>query len=378
VDLHDAVALSLLAGLSRRRLADRLRRRPSSSHLSPVSRPSTHSPIAHERLRDVVRAAARRPIANDRLDLARSAADRALVRAAACGATPLLLGSATYPAALEAIIDPPVVLWTRGCLGTQGSSEAGDDPAVAIVGARAATAYARDMATRLGTDLANQGVTVVSGLARGVDVAAHRGALHSTKACCTLAVFGCGIDVIYPREHASVAAAIAERGALLSEFPPGATPRPEFFPRRNRLVSGLSRAVVVVEAAARSGALITADCALEQGRDVLAVPGNVLSGRNRGAHALLRDGAKIVEDADDILEELGLPPTERRGSRGADDRTRDAVLRCMDPGDGYELDELARESSLAPAALLPRLLELELAGDIRRDGARFVRVTRGR
>src|SRR5262245_36821766 len=201
-----------------------------------------------------------------------------------------------YPAALLATSDFPPVLWFRGQL------TALDAPAVAIVGSRAASAVALETATRLAADLASRGLTVVSGLARGVDSAAHRGAIAYGR---TVAVLGSGLDVVYPREHAALAGDIAREGAVLSEYPPGTPPRPFHFPQRNRIISGLSRAIVVVEAGERSGSLITAACALEQGREVMAVPGNVLSGRNRGAHALLRDGARIVECADDILEELG-------------------------------------------------------------------------
>ena len=368
VNLHDAVVLSMLPGLSRRRLAERLRRQNPTD----CSGASGHTPIAFdaERFEDVLRATARRPLDRRIVESSRRAADHALDRATRHNITPLVLGSEQYPITLETIVDPPVVLWFRGRL------EAFERPAVAIVGARAATAYARDVSARLGTDLAERGVTVVSGLARGVDVAAHTGALHSTANNCTVAVLGSGIDVMYPAEHATIADSIVGRGAIVSEFPPGASPRPEHFPRRNRIISGLSWAVVVVEASDRSGALITADYALDQGREVLAVPGNVLTGRNRGAHGLLRDGAKIVEDADDILEELGLQPagpSPRRHAAGAG--PRDPVLRSMAPGESYALDDLARETGLDPVNLLPRLLELELAGHVRRDGPQFVRST---
>jgi len=400
VDLHEAVVLSMLTGLSRQRLGERLRRsQPFDELRAPrawpgvapgvVSRPFDHVLTAEsvsaagvngdgEGFTDILRAVARRPIARDSLEAARRAAGEALERAARCAITPLVLGSRGYPIALEAIVDPPVVLWCRGRFDIW---EVLGRAAVAIVGARAATAYARDVATRLGTDLADRDVTVVSGLARGVDVAAHTGALRSAAPNCTVAVLGSGVDVMYPAEHAAIAETIVDRGAIVSEFTPGTRPRGEHFPRRNRIISGLSQAVVVVEASDRSGALITADYALDQGRDVLAVPGNVLTGRNRGAHSLLRDGAKIVEDADDILEELGLPisagrPRLKSGrGRAAASLARDPILRCMGPGEGYELDDLARESGLDATVLLPRLLELELAGHVRREGPHFVRST---
>ena len=368
MDLHEAVVLSLLTGLSRRRLAERLRRAAPSA-CQPGS--TANRSFQHQRCEDVVRATARRPPTTDDFARARRAAAQALDRAQRSEITPLVLGSSDYPIALEAVFDPPVVLWCRGRV------DVFERPGVAIVGARSATAYAREVARRLGTDLAEQGVSVVSGLARGVDVAAHEGALQSGSDLATVAVLGSGIDVMYPAEHTRIADLIMTRGAIVSEFPPGTGPRPEHFPRRNRIISGLSRAVVVVEARLRSGALITADYALDQGRDVLAVPGNVLTGRNGGAHGLLREGAKIVETADDILEELGLPfPPARSGTGRSGDgcgSLRDPVLRCMEPGETYELDDLARESGLATTVLLPRLLELELAGRVRREGARFVR-----
>ncbi len=196
-------------------------------------------------------------------------------------------------------------------------------------------------------------------------------------------MLGSGADVIYPPEHAGLAREIEEAGgAILSELAPGTPPLPWCFPLRNRIISGLSRAVVVIEAGERSGSLITARTALEQGRDVLAVPGNVLSGRNRGAHALLRDGAKIVETADDIWEELGLPgraarEAEADGGPGeaSGGVSKDPVLACLPPGETCDLDVICERSGLSAARLLPRLFELELDGRVRRaGGGRFVRV----
>lgn len=282
-------------------------------------------------------------------------------------------GDLRYPAALAAIHDPPQTLWIKGQADALGT------PSVAIVGSRAASPYALEVARRLGADLARRGITVVSGMARGVDSAAHRGALDGDGI--TIAVLGCGVDVVYPREHAALAARICERGALISEFPQGTPPYKGNFPQRNRIISGLSLAVVIVEAAERSGSLITAGFALEQGRAVLAVPGNVLGGRNYGAHALLRDGATLVECADDILEEL--PPGMRDrgwGTGAATESTtvnrasQDPVLRRMTEGESYDLDELSDLSGLDRVRLLPRLLELELGGAVRRiEGGRFVR-----
>src|SRR6202166_3837903 len=242
----------------------------------------------------------------------RSRAAEAIERAGRTGIELVAWSDAAYPPAIAAIADPPPVLWLRGCLSAL------EPPSVALVGSRAGSPYALAVAGRLAADLTARGLVVVSGLARGVDSAAHRGALGAGGA--TIAVLGSGADVVYPSEHRALADEIARTGAVMSELAPGTRPLSIFFPMRNRIISGLSRAVVVIEAGEKSGSLITARCALEQGRDVLAVPGNVLNGRNRGAHALLRDGAKIVEDADDILEELGMacadPGRGRQASYG--------------------------------------------------------------
>ena len=347
-ELADFVALSLLPSRMWRLAADALRQQ--------------HSPARV--VRDLV--TARWPDAPPRLSTLRAAAAAAIERAQARGITAIAWSNPAYPAALTTIPDPPPVLWTRGC------GDALSALSVAIVGSRAATPYALSVATQLAGDLAARGVVVVSGLARGVDSAAHRGALAAGGI--TVGVLGSGVDVIYPREHAPLAAEIDVRGAVISELVPGTPPTPFFFPLRNRIISGLARAVVVVEANQKSGSLITARCALDQGRDVLAVPGNVLTGRNRGAHALLRDGAKIVESVDDILEELGLcahNPAEMRTPAPCGD----PVLACLTPGDACDLDAIAERSGLGPTTLLPRLFELELQGAIARvGGGRFVRV----
>lgn len=275
-----------------------------------------------------------------------------------------------YPAPLLTLHDPPPVLWVAGDANRLSG------PCVAIVGSRIATSYAAGVATTLAEDLASRGIVVVSGLARGVDAAAHRGAI--VAAGVTAAVLGSGVDVVYPREHATLAAEIARLGALVSEFLPGTRPRPEFFPRRNRIISGLSRAVVVIEAGEKSGSLITARCALEQGRDVLAVPGNVLSGRNKGSHALLRDGARLVETASDVLEELGLSrDVAPSGKLAIPGGSRDSVFEAMTPGEGATIDEISERSGLSAPKILPRLFELELQGLVRREaGGRFVRFDR--
>jgi DNA processing protein len=297
-------------------------------------------------------------------------AGAAIDRAHAQRITPVAWNDPAYPVALTTIVDPPPVLWTRG------STTAFEAPAVAIVGARAASAYGLSVAEQLASDLAARGLAIVSGLARGVDSAAHRGALSAGGV--TLGIMGSGVDVMYPAEHAALARDMQQHGAVVSELVPGTPPLKQFFPMRNRIISGLSRAVVVIEAGEKSGSLITARCALEQGRDVLAVPGNVLSGRNRGAHALLKDGAKIVESADDILEELQMPSVGGESRRDAPARAgQDPILALMTPGEPSDLDAIAERSGLTTARLLPRLFELELQGAVARvGGGRFVRVDR--
>lgn len=307
--------------------------------------------------------------------ICRARAAGLLEAAEAAGIVAVAWRDSRYPARLTVLEDPPAVVWVRGRVDSLARAS------VAIVGSRAASHYALAVAERLASDVSRQGVAVVSGLARGVDAAAHRGALAGRGS--TVAVLGAGVDISYPADHAALAASIAEKGALVSELAPGTPPLPHHFPRRNRLISGLALGVVVVEAAARSGSLITAGCAAEQGREVMAVPGNILSGRSRGAHALIRDGAKIVETADDILEELRLTPTVRdtadtpAGEPVDDGNSRqvsDPVLRHMDAGEIYALDDLTTLSGLDGADLLARLTDLEVEGRVMRLGAgRFVR-----
>jgi DNA processing protein len=270
-----------------------------------------------------------------------------------------------YPALLNCVADPPPVLWTRGLTPVLGM------PAVAVVGSRAATTYALDVGFRLGCELSERGVAVASGLARGVDSAAHRGSLEAGGP--TIAVLGSGLDNVYPPEHDMLAQTVAANGVVVSELGPGAVPMAEHFPLRNRIISGISLAVVVVEASEKSGSLITARCAAEQGRDVMAVPGSVLSGRNRGSHSLLKDGAKVVETADDILEELGWPAA-RAAVHTARLVTHDPLLARMETGEVYRLDELVSATGTSASKLLPRLMELELQGQVTAvGGGRFTR-----
>ena len=269
-----------------------------------------------------------------------------------------------YPPLLACTAAPPPVLWALGSLEHLTSR------IVAIVGSRAASPYALQVAARLGGELAERGIVVASGLARGVDSAAHRGCLARGGA--TIAVQGCGLDRVYPPEHADLAEEIKKYGLLLSELGPGAPPLPDHFPLRNRIISGISLAVVIVEASERSGSLITARWALEQGRDVMAVPGSILSGRNRGSHALLKDGAKVVESADDILAELGWASDRSTGS-SAPPPNSDPVTGFMDPGEPYELDELVSATGIESPKLLALLTELELRELITASGGKYFR-----
>ncbi len=316
---------------------------------------------------------ARRGIPTDDIShwaaLLRARARQVLAGSHRSGIEALARDDQRYPSQLAAIPDPPPVLWIRG---------APDFPtlSVAIVGSRAATPHALEVAHRLGEGLAQAGVTVVSGLARGVDSAAHRGALAGGGR--TIAVLGSGVDVIYPPEHAGLAGAILGQGAIVSELAPGTTPEGWHFPRRNRIISGLSLAIVVVEASESSGSLITATCGLDQGRTVMAVPGGVLSGRNRGAHALIKDGARVVEDVEDVLQELHLDaPAGVSTERDRAASERDPLVRAMLPGEVYELERLVDMTGLGVVQLLARLAELEMRGWVERaGGARFVRAGR--
>jgi len=299
------------------------------------------------------------------IEVARSRADSALVAARTAGIEPLPWNDSRYPALLSCIPDPPPLLWVRGDADTLAR------PTVAIVGSRAATPYALDVAYRLGQELSDRGVVVASGLARGVDSAAHRGCLGGVAP--TVAVLGSGPDRIYPSEHQTLAREISDKGLLVSELGPGAAPLPEHFPLRNRIISGISLAVVVVEASEKSGSLITARCALEQGRDVLAVPGSVLSGRNRGSHSLLKDGAKVVESAVDILEGLGWPMPDTPRALPSKLLISDNLLARMEIGEVYRLDELMELTGVTGTKLLTRLMELELAGLVTQSGSGFSR-----
>jgi DNA processing protein len=273
-----------------------------------------------------------------------------------------------FPLLLRAIHDPPPGLFLRGAAEASLLSR----PAVAVVGARACSGYGASVARGLGRDLAAAGLVVVGGLARGVDGEAHRGALEAGGA--TIAILGCGIDRDYPAAHRELAARIcAADGLVAGEYPPGVAPAPWRFPARNRIVAGLCSATIVVEARERSGALITADLALEEGRDVFAVPGEITAQLSKGANALLRLGAIPLTHVDDVLEHLGVEaPAAEKAQLGA---AAEAVLaRLRDAA--CPADELARATRLAPGAVAAALVELELAGHAREAAGVFREVMR--
>lgn len=279
-----------------------------------------------------------------------------------------------FPRMLNEIHDPPTVLYIQGTTVPQ------DEMAVAIVGTRRATSYGLRQAARFGQTLARCGLTVVSGLARGIDAAAHRAALEAGGR--TIAVLGSGLLEIYPPEHRKLAAEIANQGALMSELQPKSRPRSGSFPRRNRLVSGLSLAVLVVEAAGRSGALITARHALEQNREVMAIPGRIDQVASQGCHSLIRDGAKLVMSIDDVLEELG-PLTAPIVDDGREirqpaelilnDQEKAIVFAISD--EGTQIDGLAERCGLPIQRVLATLSALEARRLVRRiEGNRVIRV----
>lgn len=280
----------------------------------------------------------------------------------------LLPGMAAYPVALEALADPPLPLFGRGRL------ELLETPLIAVVGTRKMTPYGRESAHRIATGLARAGVTVVSGLALGVDGTAHRAAGPSR----TVAVLGCGVDVVYPKAHAELQAAIGREGLLLSERLPGSPPARHHFPARNRIIAGLSRAVVVVEAPHRSGALSTAAHGREQGRAVFAVPGPIGARTSEGTNALIRDGGTLVTSAREILEwaGLGVPPAGGEDIAPAElEGQALALWRALDL-EPRHADDVSARAGLEPRHGLASLLALEIRGYARQvSGLRF---TRGR
>ena len=296
--------------------------------------------------------------------------ERDLERMERIGAAVLSITSPEYPHNLKQVFDPPPVLFVRGNL------EEADRFAVAIVGSRRPSAYGTAMAEKIAREVAARGLTVVSGGARGIDSAAHKGALAGSGR--TIAVLGCGIDLVYPPENARLFEQIAESGAVVTEFPVGAGPDAWRFPARNRIISGLSLGVVVAEGVEDSGALITAQYAADQGREVFAVPGNVDNLRTRGPHRLIKDGAKLVECATDILDELGVPVEAQQKQQLAmalddlaDGERKLVELLDLQP---KHVDQIIDESGLQASQVIGSLTMLEMKGFVRRvPGNAYVR-----
>lgn len=281
-------------------------------------------------------------------------------RLAASKARLITFTSAEYPKSLFEIPDPPPFLYVLGNIGLL-------QPAIAIVGSRRATTYGLRTTAHLAEELARQGVTVISGMARGIDTAAHRGALAGGGP--TAGVLGCGIDKVYPPENRKLFEQMADQGCLISEFSLGTLPLAENFPRRNRIISGLSQGVLVVEAAENSGSLITAQYALEQGREVFAVPGNIGSAANRGSNRLLKQGAKLVDSTEDILEELpgykgssnsSQPPASRSFSL----TPKEAAIYELLAHAPLHIDDIISQTELTAGEVSSMLLHLELKGAV--------------
>lgn len=278
----------------------------------------------------------------------------------------IALGDPLYPAALLEVADPPLLLHAVG------RTELLATPSLGIVGSRNPTPQGNENARAFARSLSRAGLTIVSGLALGIDGAAHEGALDGCGS--TIAVLGTGIDLVYPKRHLELANRIAREGLLLSECPLGSPPLAQHFPQRNRIIAGLSMGTLVVEAAVQSGSLITARLASEAGREVFAIPGSIHSPQSRGCHALIRQGAKLVESAADVLEELRLPAVVPP-PRQLEPRS-EPLLEAMG-FDALTLDELAARTGIAPSDLSARLLELELSGDVARlPGQRIQRISR--
>ena len=293
-----------------------------------------------------------------------SAATAALIEAtlawlAQPGNFALAINDAAYPTSLLNIADPPLLLYVKG------RPELLAGPWLAVVGSRNASAQGVANAERFSQALSEAGLCIVSGLALGIDAAAHRGGLRGRGS--SIAVIGTGADIVYPRRNRDLAHRLAEQGCIISEYPLGLPALPGNFPRRNRLISGLSRGVLVVEAAARSGSLITAHEANEQGRDVFAIPGSIHSALSKGCHALIKQGAKLVESADDVLQELGLlTPSPGPAAPGCAIPPAQQALLAALGHDPAGADQLASRAGLDAAGVIAQLLALELAGLVER------------
>jgi len=284
---------------------------------------------------------------------ARNAAEETLKQAASKGQSVAAVGSPDYPTSLQAIYDPPPILFYRGSLS-------GKARRVAIVGARGATPSGRSLARDVARGLSSHGIEVVSGLARGIDGSAHEGALLGPSS--TLAVLGSSVDIVYPSEHKALAARIEVRGAVISELPPRTPPVASQFPSRNRIIVGLSEAVIMVEAGSRSGALITTRLALDEGRDVLAVPGRPADPLAYGPNLMIRDGATLIRGLEDVLQHLGIETARPETVSSPPEK----ILAHLQDSSVKSVDQLIADTGLAPPLLIARLSELELSGRVER------------
>jgi DNA processing protein len=290
----------------------------------------------------------------------------------------LVRGNPKYPALLEEIYDPPLVLYARGRM------EPLEQPGVAVVGTRKPTIYGLQMAQGIASDLGSRGITVISGLARGIDAAAHRGCIQGKGK--TIAVLGCGIDIVYPREHRQLVQQILENGLLLSEFSPGTSPAPQNFPVRNRIISGLALGALIVEASEYSGSLITARLAMEQNREVFALPGNLTTPQSFGPNYLIKQGAKLVQSWRDVVEEL---PSEfrhdiliqedaqplKKPELNLLSEEENGILGLLKMDEATQFDKIFHSSGLGISRLSNLLFNLEMSGWIRQlPGNMYVRI----
>jgi len=288
--------------------------------------------------------------------------DAEMEKLARYGVEVLTCNDPDYPSRLKEIYDYPPVLYVRGSLLTE------DEWSLAVVGTRRASVYGKQVTEEIVTDLAQSKITIVSGLAKGIDTVAHQSALAAGGR--SIAVFACGLDIVYPSENARLARSIIEQGALISEYPLGTRPRAENFPRRNRILSGLSLGVLVTEAGETSGALITAHMALEQNREVFAIPGSILSPASRGTNHLIQEGAKLVRDYADILEELNLTAVARQIEMKEvlpESDTESLLLKQLS-AEPTHIDEVCRSSSLPAATVSSTLAMMELKGLVKQVG----------
>ncbi|MBN1643719.1 MAG: DNA-processing protein DprA [Dehalococcoidales bacterium] len=279
------------------------------------------------------------------------------------GVRALIWHDEEYPSRLKEIYDYPPILYVKGKLLPE------DEWCLAVVGTRHATVYGRQVTEEIVTDLAHNKITIVSGLARGIDTIAHQSALEAGGR--TIAVSACGLDIIYPSENANLAKRIVENGALISEYPLGIKPKPEYFPRRNRILSGLSLAVLVTEAGESSGALITANLALEQNRDVLATPGSILSPASKGTNHLIQEGAKLIQNCQDILEELNIRAVAQQMEfkEIIPESDTESLLISKLSAEPVHIDEICADSGLPVSTVSSTLAMMELKGLVKSVGS---------